>query len=138
MLLYGNDMDQTTTPGTVGLGWAIPKMRRHGGAREGGFPGAGPILDELAAGPKTTRRGLRPEGRAPVREGVTLFDAESGGEAIGTVSSGGFSPTLGAPIATAALPVEIRDDTRIWAELRGRRVPLTVVPLPFVKPFNKR
>ncbi len=136
--LYGHDMDEGVTPAEAGLGWSIQKIRRQGGAREGGFPGAARVLAELASGPARKRQGLRPGGRAPVREGVALFDTESGGETIGSVTSGGFGPTVGGPVAMALLPAAITTGATIWAELRGKRVPLTVVDLPFVTPSYKR
>ncbi|AXC48842.1 glycine cleavage system aminomethyltransferase GcvT [Paracoccus suum] len=138
MPLYGHDMDLNTTPAAAGLGWSIPKARRTGGPRAGGFPGADKVLAEIAEGAKAIRRGLRPEGRAPIREGVPLFAAETGGESIGTVQSGGFGPTVGAPIASAILPADLADGTTIYAELRGKRVPVTIAPMPFVKPSYKR
>lgn len=136
--LYGNDMDETITPVEAGLAFSIQKIRRKGGAREGGFPGADRILTELADGPSRRRQGLRPEGRAPLRPGVPLFDTESGGSQIGSVTSGGFSPTIGGPIAMAMLPPALTPGARIWAELRGKRVPVDVVDLPFVSPSYKR
>ena len=135
--LYGHDMSAEVTPAQAGLGWSIQKIRRTGGAREGGFPGAEVILPELGAATRT-RRGLRPDGRAPIREGVSLFDAAEGGTEIGTVTSGGFGPSLGGPMAMAIIPSDIADDATVYAELRGRRVPVTVVPTPFVKPTYKR
>jgi len=138
MPLYGHDMDPRTTPGAAALGWSIPKTRRNGGARAGGFPGADAILTELAAGPAATRRGLRPEGRAPIREGVEIFAAPEGGEAIGKVSSGGFGPSIGGPVAMAILPAGLADGATVFAELRGKRLPVTVTPIPFHKPSYKR
>lgn len=138
MPLYGHDMTIDTTPGAAGLGWSIPKVRRTGGPRAGGFPGAERILAELADGAPATRRGLRPEGRAPIREGVPLYDAAEGGSRIGTVASGGFGPTVGGPIATAILPAALPEGATVWAEQRGRRNPVAIVPLPFVKPSYKR
>ncbi|MBV0890711.1 glycine cleavage system aminomethyltransferase GcvT [Paracoccus sp. Z118] len=135
--LYGHDMDPDTTPAEAGLGWSIPKVRRTGGERAGGFPGADVILPELGNAARS-RRGLRPEGRAPIREGVVLFADAAGGEPIGTVSSGGFGPSLGGPMAMAILPADIPDGATIHAEQRGRRQPVTVVPTPFVKPTYKR
>lgn len=135
MPLYGHDMDTGVTPAQAGLGWSIPKVRRAGGARAGGFPGADVILPELGS-PEVTRRGLRPEGRAPIREGVALFDGD--GAAIGTVSSGGFGPSVGGPVAMARIPAGIPEGATISAELRGKRVPLTVCALPFVTPSYKR
>ncbi|MDM7255142.1 MAG: glycine cleavage system aminomethyltransferase GcvT [Paracoccus sp. (in: a-proteobacteria)] len=138
MPLYGHDMDPDTSPAEAALGWSIPKLRRKGGAREGGFPGAAGVLAEIAEGPARLRRGLRPEGRAPIREGVEIFDAESGGNRLAKVRSGGFGPTLGGPIAMALLPADLPDGTTVWAELRGKRVPVTVAALPFYKPNYKR
>lgn len=135
MPLYGHDMDQGVTPAQAALGWSIPKVRRSGGARAGGFPGADAVLAELGA-PAVTRRGLRPEGRAPIREGVALFAED--GVPIGTVSSGGFGPSVGGPIAMARIPVDIPEGATIEAELRGKRVPLTVCALPFITPSYKR
>lgn len=138
MPLYGHDMDTTITPGAAGLGWSIPKVRRSGGARAGGFPGEAPILAELAAGPTHVRQGLRPEGRAPIREGVAIFDAAEGGTRIGTVCSGGFGPSVGGPIAMAILPKGLAEAAPLWAELRGKRMAVTLTPFPFHKPGYKR
>ncbi|MDO5370489.1 glycine cleavage system aminomethyltransferase GcvT [Paracoccus sp. (in: a-proteobacteria)] len=135
--LYGNDMDETVTPAQAGLGWSIPKVRRSGGAREGSFPGADKILPELGK-PAHIRRGLRPEGRAPMREGTPIYAAPEGGEPIGRITSGGFGPSAGAPVAMATLPVGIAEGTTVYAELRGKRLPATVAPMPFVQPTYKR
>jgi aminomethyltransferase len=136
--LYGHDIDAGTTPAEAGLAWSIPGVRRTGGAREGGFPGAARILAEIAEGPARRRVGLRPEGRAPMREGVTVFDAPEGGAAIGTVTSGGFGPSVDAPVAMAYVPAAVPDGTTLWGEVRGRRLPARVVPLPFRPPTYKR
>jgi len=138
MPLYGHDMDAATTPAVAGLGWSVPKVRRSGGAREGGFPGADTVLDELARGPEMTRRGLRPEGRAPIREGVEIFDKPEGGHRIGQVCSGGFGPSVGGPVAMAILPVGLADGASVFAELRGKRLPVILTPIPFHKPSYKR
>lgn len=135
MPLYGHDMDGGVTPAQAALGWSIPKVRRAGGARAGGFSGADAVLAELGS-PAVTRRGLRPEGRAPIREGVALFADD--GTPIGTVGSGGFGPSVGGPIAMARIPADIPEGATIQAELRGKRVPLTVCALPFVTPSYKR
>ena len=135
--LYGHDMDAGVTPAQAGLGWSIPKVRRAGGAREGGFPGAGVILPELGHAART-RRGLRPEGRAPIREGTPVFAGAEGGELIGRVTSGGFGPSIGAPVAMAVLPADIPEGATVYAELRGKRLPAAVAPMPFVKPTYKR
>lgn len=136
MPLYGHDLDTTTTPAQGALSWSIPKVRRLGGAREGGFPGADVVLAELAEGPAAVRRGLRPEGRAPIREGVVLFADETSAEPIGRVTSGTFGPSIGAPVAMAPLPAGIAGT--VYAELRGRRVPVAIVDLPFITPSYKR
>jgi len=135
--LYGNDMDATVTPAEAGLGWSIPKVRRMGGEREGGFPGADRILPELGKALRL-RRGLRPEGRAPMREGTPIYAGPEGGEPIGRVTSGGFGPSAGAPVAMATLPAGIAEGTTVYAELRGKRLPATVAPMPFVQPTYKR
>lgn len=136
--LYGNDMDEATSPARAGLGWSIPKLRRPGGARAGGYPGAEVIGTELAEGARVLRTGLRPQGRAPIREGVELFAGAEGGQAIGKVRSGGFGPSVGGPIAMAELPRGLQPGDVIWAELRGKRLPVDVVALPFYKPNYKR
>ncbi|WCR11353.1 glycine cleavage system aminomethyltransferase GcvT [Paracoccus stylophorae] len=136
--LYGHDMDDGVTPAQAGLGWSIPKLRRPGGARAGGFPGADRVLQELADGPAVKRRGLRPEGRAPIREGVEIFTQASGGSAVGRVTSGGFGPSVGGPVAMALLPASLTEGQTVHAELRGKRVPVTVTALPFIKPSYNR
>src|SRR3954470_14377618 len=94
LCLYGHDIDTTTTPVEGALEWSIQKSRRNGGARPGGFPGADVILAQLENGAARRRVGLKPEGRAPVREGAPLFADTSSSEQIGKVSSGGFGPSL--------------------------------------------
>ncbi|MCF3974253.1 glycine cleavage system aminomethyltransferase GcvT [Paracoccus salsus] len=138
MPLYGHDMDRGVTPAAAALGWSIPRLRRHGGARAGGFPGAQTILDELAGGASATRRGLRPEGRAPIREGVPIFPSADAAEPIGRITSGGFGPSVGGPVAMARIPAGIPDGDTVFAELRGKRLPVTVAPLPFITPSYKR
>ncbi len=130
--LYGQDIDTTTSPVVAGLGWAVGKARRAGGAREGGFPGAALVLRELREGADRGRVGLRPEGRAPMRPGTELFAEETGGAAIGRVTSGGFGPSLEAPVAMAYLPKRLcAPGTRVYGEVRGRRLPAVVTALPF-------
>jgi aminomethyltransferase len=139
LCLYGHDIDTTTTPVEAALEWSVQKSRRAGGQRVGGFLGAEKILDQFASGAPRRRVGLRPEGRAPVREGAALFaDANSIGP-IGTVTSGGFGPTLNAPVAMGYVPTALAGNgTRIFAEVRGQRLPLTVAPTPFVPNNYKR
>jgi aminomethyltransferase len=138
LCLYGHDIDTATPPVEADLTWAIQKIRRAGGAREGGFPGADRILAELANGPPRRRMGLRPEGRAPMREGTEIFDAPEGGQKIGTVTSGGFGPSVEAPVAMAYLPVGLVPGATVWGEVRGKRLPATVATLPFHPTSYKR
>jgi len=139
LCLYGHDIDTETLPAEAGLLWAIQKARRAGGDREGGFPGAEAVLAQIAAGAQRKRVGLRPEGRAPMREGVELFAAAEGGAAIGRITSGGFGPTVGGPVAMGYVPTALAAaGTQIFGELRGKRLPLTVTPLPFVAARFKR
>lgn len=131
--LYGSDLDETTTPVEAGLAWSIQKTRRRGGTRAGGFPGDELILEQIETGPSRTRTGLRAEGRTPARAGTHLFAEPEGGEAIGTVTSGGFGPTVEAPIAMAYLPRgHAIPGSKIYAEVRGKRQAFDVVSLPFV------
>jgi aminomethyltransferase len=139
LCLYGHDIDTTTTPVEAALQWSIQKSRRTGGARAGGFPGAERILAELEKGTARRRVGLRPEGRAPVREGAALFADETSSEKIGAVTSGGFGPSLNAPLAMGYLPsAQAANGSRVFAELRGQRLPLVIAPMPFVPNNYKR
>jgi aminomethyltransferase len=139
LCLYGSDLDPTTSPVEASLLWAMQKARRAGGAREGGFPGAARILGELANGASRRRVGLLPEGRAPVRGGAPIFAAEDDAEPVGTVTSGAFGPSLGGPMAMGYVPGDLAaTGTRLFAEVRGRKLPLTVAAMPFVKSNYKR
>jgi aminomethyltransferase len=124
--LYGHDLGRETDPVSAGLAFAIPKRRRA----EGGFPGHARIAAILAEGPERRRVGLSLEGRLPAREGAPVFAGE---EPAGEVTSGGFSPTLGHPIAMAYVAAKhAAPGTPLSIEVRGRRLDATVVPLPFV------
>ncbi|KAB2885886.1 MAG: glycine cleavage system aminomethyltransferase GcvT [Albidovulum sp.] len=138
MCLYGHDIDRTTTPVEANLTWAIQKARRAGGAREGGFPGAARILKELADGPMRLRVGLRPEGRAPMREGTEIYAGTDGGAPIGRVTSGGFGPSIEAPMAMAYLPATLAEGDTVYGDVRGRRLPAVVAALPFHPTNYKR
>ncbi len=139
LCLYGHDLDTSTTPVEGALEWSIQKSRRHGGARAGGFPGADKILNQLDQGAPRRRVGLRPEGRAPVREGAPLFADAASSEQIGAVTSGGFGPSLNAPVAMGYLPSpHAALDGTVFAELRGQRLPLRVAAMPFVPNTYKR
>lgn len=127
LCLYGHDIDEATSPGEADLGFAIAKRRRA----EGGFPGAGRILAELAAGPARLRVGIKPEGRAPAREGTVIRDAA--GAEIGLVTSGGFGPTAGGPVAMGYVPAEYAViGTPLTLVVRGKDLAASVVALPFV------
>jgi aminomethyltransferase len=139
LCLFGHDIDTQTTPIQASLNWAIQKVRRTGGDRSGGFPGADVILAELANGASQKRVGLRPDGRAPMREGVQLFAGLDDEMPIGNITSGGFGPTVGGPITMGYVPIEYTaQGTAIFGELRGKRQPLTVMALPFVPSNFKR
>jgi aminomethyltransferase len=139
LCLYGHDIDATTTPVEAALEWSVQKSRRAGGQRVGGFLGAKKILGQFASGAPRRRVGLRPEGRAPVREGAALFADGDSIAPIGAVTSGGFGPTLNAPVAMGYVPTALAaNGTRVFAEVRGQRLPLIVAPTPFVPNTYKR
>jgi len=139
LCLHGHDIDTMTTPVEAALEWSIQKARRSGGARSGGFLGAETILAQLDQGAPRRRVGLKPEGRAPVREGTALFADAASSEQIGAVTSGGFGVSLNAPVAMGYLPTPLAGaGTQIFAELRGQRLPLKVAATPFVPNTYKR
>ena len=139
LCLYGHDVDTDTLPAEAGLIWAIQKVRRTGGERAGGFPGADAVLAQIDTGAARKRVGLRPEGRAPMREGVEIYAGTEGGEAIGRITSGGFGPTVGGPVAMGYVPRDLSaPGTVVYGELRGKRLPLTITKLPFVAANFKR
>jgi aminomethyltransferase len=138
LCLYGSDLDSTTSPVEAALAWSVPASRRRGGLRAGGFPGAETILAQLETGASRRRVGLRPEGRAPIRRGTLLFADERSAETVGSVTSGGFGPSVNAPVAMGYVNSRIADGAIIFAELRGDRVPVRLTGLPFVSPQYKR
>ena len=138
MPLYGQDLTADISPVEADLGWAIQKIRRTGGDRAGGFPGADRVLAELDNGPKRRRVGLLPEGRAPMRMGVMLYGSDTATAPIGTVTSGGFGPSVGAPIAMGYVPDGTVTGTVLYGDVRGKRLPVTVTDLPFHQPRYKR
>jgi aminomethyltransferase len=139
LCLYGADLDPGITPVEAALEWAIQKARRAGGERAGGFPGAGVILAQLADGAGRRRVGLKPEGRAPVRGGAPIYREDQDGPPIGIVTSGGFGVSLGAPIAMGYVPIaQATPASRLFAEVRGKRLPVRVCELPFVPLRYKR
>jgi aminomethyltransferase len=124
--LYGHDLDTGTDPVEADLAFAISKRRRE----EGGFPGAQSILARLANGAPRRRAGLAIEGRQPAREGAEVFVGQT---RVGIVTSGGFAPTVGAPIAMAYVDaVHAEPDTPLEIEVRGKRLTARVTPMPFV------
>lgn len=139
LCLYGSDLDATTTPVEAALEWSIQGSRRNGGSRAGGFPGASIILRQLEAGAPRRRVGLRPEGRAPIRHGMRLFADQHSTDAIGVVTSGGFGPSVNAPVAMGYVTTSVAASAApIYAELRGERVPVRITKLPFITSTYKR
>ena len=130
LCLYGHDIDTATTPVEAGLVWAIQKLRRPGGERAGGHPGAEVIGTQLTGGAARRRVGLVGLERLPVREGAPLLDAE--GRRVGQVTSGTVGPSVGQPIAMGYVETALAAvGTALFAEVRGRRVPMQVAAMPF-------
>lgn len=126
LCLHGNDITPDTTPVEAGLMWAIAKPLRETGT----FIGADVLRAAISQGAARKRVGLKPEGRAPVRDGTPLIDAD--GKIVGEVTSGGFGPSVGHPVAMGYVDAELAQPaTEIFAEVRGNRVRLAVHPLPF-------
>lgn len=139
LCLYGNDIDTGTSPVEAELSWSIQKVRRTGGDRSGGFPGAERILWEFEHGAARRRVGLSPEGRAPMRDGTQLFDTETASEPIGHVTSGAFGPTVERPVSMGYVPEAMSEaGTRLFGEVRGKRLPVAVADLPFTPANFKR
>ena len=132
LCLYGHDLDPTTTPVEAGLAWAIPASRRHG---EAGYRGAGVIAAQLNHGPTRHRVGLRPDGRRPLREGAELVLAD---RHVGRVTSGGYSPVLGGPIAMGYVDTEALETTNLLAVTSGRTEACRIVALPFIPKDYRR
>ncbi|MDP7342428.1 MAG: glycine cleavage system aminomethyltransferase GcvT [Alphaproteobacteria bacterium] len=127
LCLHGHDIDDKTSPVEAGLLWSIGKRRRQ----DGGFPGDERILDEIANGPKRRRVGILPEGRAPAREGTEILSAA--GEPLGVVTSGGFGPSTGGPVAMGYVDAAHAEaGTALGLMVRGRNIPASIVKLPFV------
>ncbi|PIW28297.1 MAG: glycine cleavage system protein T [Rhodospirillales bacterium CG15_BIG_FIL_POST_REV_8_21_14_020_66_15] len=128
LCLYGHDIDESTTPVEAALNWTIGKRRRE----EGGFPGADVVLGQIKDGTARKRVGLIPEGRAPARAGTEIQDL--GGGAAGTVTSGGFGPTVDGPIAMGYVRADLAEPgTRVNLMVRGKALAARVVKPPFVK-----
>ena len=132
LCLYGQDINEQTTPVEASLGWAISKSRRSDGVRAGNFPGAGVILSQLDSKQTTTRRvGLMGNSKAPVRAGTELVDDR--GQPVGLVTSGTFGPSVAGPIAMAQVSTEHAAlGSEVFALVRGKKLPMTVSKMPFV------
>lgn len=128
LCLYGHDLDQSTTPVEGSITWAIQKVRRAGGEREGHFVGADVILGQFDSGVARKRVGFTVEGKAPVREGVEIVTED--GQLAGKVTSGGFAPSLEKPIIMAYVQTDLLDQP-LFASLRGKMIPLTSAKMPF-------
>jgi aminomethyltransferase len=127
LCLYGHDIDETTSPVEADLVWSIQKRRRS----EGGFPGTKRIQDELANGPRRRRVGIRPDGRAPAREGTEVLALL--GDRLGVVTSGGFGPSVNGPVAMGYVAADRAEvGTPVNLLVRGKALPAAVAPLPFV------
>ncbi|HEY9037170.1 MAG TPA: glycine cleavage system aminomethyltransferase GcvT [Pseudomonadales bacterium] len=135
LCLYGHELNEQRSPVSAGLNWAMQKVRRSGGERAGGFPGADRILREIAEGADPVRVGLLPEGRAPLREGTVLED--DAGKAIGIITSGTFSPTLQRPAACGYIDVAYQGASCI-AQLRGKPVTIAITDPVLVPHRYKR
>ena len=132
LCLYGHDIDETTTPVEASLLWAISKVRRTDGERAGGFPGAKIILEQIATKNVNRKRiGMVGLGKAPVREGTLLYNSND--EKIGIVTSGTAGPTKGSPIAMGYVETDYAVlDTQIYADVRGKKLPMLIQRMPFV------
>ena len=130
LCLYGHDIGATTSPVEAGLTWAMQKVRRPGGARAGGYPGAETIERQLGGSARSKRVGLIGLERVPVREGTSLVDSH--GRKLGVVTSGTLAPTVDKPIAMAYLPIDHSAlHHEVFADLRGKRLPMRVSAMPF-------
>ncbi|OGV78273.1 MAG: glycine cleavage system protein T [Methylotenera sp. RIFCSPLOWO2_02_FULL_45_14] len=131
LCLYGHDVDTDTTPVEASLSWALSKVRRADGARAGGYPGADIISRQLATGVARKRVGLLAKDRVPVRDGTQILDAH--GNVVGHITSGGFSPTLGDPVAMGYVEtVHAKLGTLLQAIVRGKVVSIEIAKTPFI------
>ena len=136
LCLYGHDIDEATSPVEAALTWAIQKVRRTHGERAGGFMGSEIISQQIETGTDKKRVGFLPQTRAPMREGIEIFATEVSKKVIGKITSGGFSPSLGYPIAMGYIASEFANsEDKFFGELRSKRVPVKVAKTPFV-PLN--
>ena len=133
LCLYGHELDESTSPNEAGLMWSIAKRRRE----EGGFIGAARVRRELAQGVSRKRMGIKPEGRAPARDGTEIQNVD--GRKIGVITSGGFGPTVGGPIAMGYVETAFADvGTSVNLIVRGQAMPAQIIKLPFIPNNFKR
>jgi len=139
LCLYGQDLNETITPIEAGLKWAIQKVRRTGGEREGGFIGQEKILAQIEKSPGLKREAFSPHGKAPLRSGTKLFSDDLGKNEIGLITSGSYSPTLERPISMGYLDhTKFKTGDLIFGELRNKFLPVELTKLPFVPTSFKR
>jgi len=139
LCLYGSDINESTTPVEAALQWAIQKVRRRGGARAGNFPGADVVLEQIERGAPRCRVGLKPRQRTPVRAGVLLYADACASQSVGVVTSGTFGPSAAGPVAMGYVPRALSaPNTLLFADVRGNRLPVEVMELPFVAHRYKR
>lgn len=133
LCLYGHDIDTSTTPVEASLLWAISKARRADGIRPGGFPGAEIILEQIATKAVSRKRvGMIGLGKAPVREGAVIYNEQD--QEIGIITSGTAGPSFGSPIAMGYVTKEFSSlDTLVFAEVRGKKMPMKIAKMPFVE-----
>ncbi len=132
LCLYGHDIDENSSPIDANLKWTIPKRRRE----EANFPGAAKIMKQLEGGTYILRVGIKPEGKAPIREKTEIY---AGDKKVGVITSGGFGPTFGGPVAMGYVNSEYaKTGTKLTALLRGEHRPVEVAALPFVKHNYKK
>ncbi len=133
LCLYGHDIDEATTPAEAGLAWAIGKRRKI----DKDFPGAERIMDQVLDGSERRRVGIKPEGRAPAREGTDIVDGD--GKVVGKVTSGGFGPTVRGPVAMGYVTSELAEEgTEVGLMVRGQSRQAEIVAMPFVEPGYHR
>ena len=139
LCLYGHDIDTNTSPIEGNLNWAIQKVRRTGGERAGGFPGANRILRELEVGPSKKRVGISPDGRAPMREGTILYGSDNRNDPIGKVTSGAFGPSIQKSMSMGYVLKEYTGlETIIYGDVRGKLLAARVTSIPFKKSNYKK
>jgi aminomethyltransferase len=131
LCLYGHDLDETISPVEADLRWVVAAKYHRENTVQAHFPGAAIILDQLSNGVARIRRGFRPQGKVPVREGALIVDRD--GKKAGIITSGGYGQTVGAPIAMGYLDTTGLDNSQYFVKIRNNTFELSCVELPFVK-----